>query len=199
MRGLNQEKLIKLQLDNNTYFDFDLESKYVLFYGSNRIGKTQISKAMKNYFEDNEMTVLLFDEDILQGMLLPEETNKKSFSVMPKNQEYSYYRRKRDEVAKFLDVKDNIKKLCGVNTKTRLSFLPKIADYISTNVYNNDSKKEIFYNDTIIKELITPSIEGIKNIKEILDSIRNGELSNFNNPVNIDNVIEIDIFNIQKK
>ena len=50
---------MRLYLDNNFEIILPNNSNYNIFYGPNKIGKTQISHSLKKYYENNNENVLL--------------------------------------------------------------------------------------------------------------------------------------------
>lgn len=69
-----------------------LKKKYNIFYGPNKIGKTQISYGLKKYYENLNENVLLFNDNILKDMIIQGTDDTNSFEVMPMIQEYSKYK-----------------------------------------------------------------------------------------------------------
>ena len=76
---------MNLQLENGNTINM-ISNKYNIFYGPHKIGKTQISKALKKYYENCDENVLLFDDNLLSNMSIQEFTNDNSFEIMPKVQ-----------------------------------------------------------------------------------------------------------------
>lgn len=175
-----------------------VEDRYNIFYGPNKIGKTQISKSLKKYYELKDENVLLFDENILSNMAIQEFNDDNSFEIMPKVQEYNKYKSIMETAKKELTVKRNIKDLCSVNTKKAFSDFEFISQYINDDVftYKGELDKTLFTKENL-KEIFKPSKTGLLNFFEIMDLLINDNITIV--PEKIKCMVNIEIYNLQKK
>ena len=95
---------MKLMLENGYEFNMPQEKKYNIFYGPNKIGKTQISYGLKKHYENLNENVLLFNDNILKDMIIQGTDDINSFEVMPMIQEYSKYKKEYENSKKSLSV-----------------------------------------------------------------------------------------------
>ena len=146
-----------LNLENGYTVNFDFKSNHNIFYGPNKIGKTQISKKLKEYYEQKSENVLLFSDNILNDMIIQENNDTNSFEVMPMAQEYNKYSKALEINKQNLIVKDNLKELCSINTKKAFTDFDRITKYINDNVYDNvDNSLFPYYEEEEIKEMLNP-------------------------------------------
>lgn len=160
---------MKLMLENGYEFNMPQEKKYNIFYGPNKIGKTQISYGLKKYYENLNENVLLFNDNILKDMIIQGTDDTNSFEVMPMIQEYSKYKKEYENSKKSLSVKDNIKKISSVNTKKAFADFEKISEYVSEDVYfyKGEIEKPNYTEDEI--KYLFKAKTGLYNFFEIVD------------------------------
>ena len=188
---------MNLQLENGNTVNM-VNNKYNIFYGPNKIGKTQISKALKKYYEDCDENVLLFDDDLLSNMSIQEFTDDNSFEIMPKVQEYNKYKNKNESSKKELAVKKNIKNICSTDTKKAFTDFGYISEFINDDVftYKGDFEDPL-YTEEEIKTLFKKPKTGLLNFFEIMDVlIKDGTVII---PEKIKGMVNIEIYNLQKK
>lgn len=184
-----------LLLDNGATISYDFNKK-TIFFGPNSIGKTQISKALKRYYEDNNLNVLLFDDNILNDMMTDKVNENNSFEIMPKVQEYNKYNNVLDELKNKLKFKEGVKKICGVDTKKAFASFENLSSYVDKDLYTyNGLIKDTFFNTDELKVLFKKPKTGLVNFFELIDDIIKKNISVL--PNNILNMAEIDIYNIQ--
>ena len=157
---------MNLQLENGNTVNM-VNNKYNIFYGPNKIGKTQVSKALKKYYEDCDENVLLFDDDLLSNMSIQEFTDDNSFEIMPKVQEYNKYKNKNESSKKELAVKKNIKNICSTDTKKAFTDFGYISEFINDDVftYKGDFEDPL-YTEEEIKTLFKKPKTGLFNFFE---------------------------------
>lgn len=188
---------MNLQLENGNTINM-ISNKYNIFYGPNKIGKTQISKALKKYYENCDENVLLFDDNLLSNMSIQEFTNDNSFEIMPKVQEYNKYKNKNENSKKELSVKKNIKSICSTDTKKAFTDFNYISEFINEDVftYKGDFENPL-YTEEEIKTLFKKPKTGLFNFFEIMDIlIKDGIIII---PEKIKNMVNIEVYNLQKK
>lgn len=188
---------MNLQLENGNTINM-VSNKYNIFYGPNKIGKTQISRALKKYYEASDENVLLFDDNLLSNMSIQEFTNDNSFEIMPKVQEYNKYKNKNESSKKELTVKKNIKSICSIDTKKAFTDFNYISEFINDDVftYRGDFEDPL-YTEEEIKTLFKKPKTGLLNFLEIMDIlIKDGTIII---PEKIKSMVNIEIYNLQKK
>lgn len=188
---------MNLQLENGNTINM-VSNKYNIFYGPNKIGKTQISRALKKYYEACDENVLLFDDNLLSNMSIQEFTNDNSFEIMPKVQEYNKYKNKNESSKKELTVKKNIKSICSTDTKKAFTDFNYISEFINDDVftYRGDFEDPL-YTEEEIKTLFKKPKTGLLNFFEIMDIlIEDGTIII---PEKIKSMVNIEIYNLQKK
>lgn len=186
---------MKLVLENGFEFEMPEEKKYNIFYGPNKIGKTQISIGLKKYYEKLNENVLLFNENIIRDMIIQDIDDNDSFEIMPRIQEYNKYKNEYEKSKKDLSVKENIKNICSKSTKTTFSDFKKISEYLSEDAY--------FYKGDILKPNYTEeelkylfkAKPGLYNFFEIVDSIINGNIKTI--PQDIKSLVSYEIYSLQ--
>lgn len=188
---------MNLQLENGNTINM-VSNKYNIFYGPNKIGKTQISRALKKYYEASDENVLLFDDNLLSNMSIQEFTNDNSFEIMPKVQEYNKYKNKNESSKKELTVKKNIKSICSIDTKKAFTDFNYISEFINDDVftYRGDFEDPL-YTEEEIKTLFKKPKTGLLNFFEIIDIlVKDGTIIV---PEKIKSMVNIEIYNLQKK
>lgn len=142
---------MKLMLENGYEINMPKEKKYNIYYGPNKIGKTQISYSLKKYYEEKNSNVLLFNDSILKNMIIQDSNDANSFEVMPMIQEYNKYKKEFDDTKKNLSIKENLKDLCSTNTKKAFADFEKISQYINddTFFYKGEIEKSIYTEDEL--------------------------------------------------
>ena len=180
---------MNLQLENGNTINM-VSNKYNIFYGPNKIGKTQISKALKKYYENCDENVLLFDDNLLSNMSIQEFTNDNSFEIMPEVQEYNKYKNKNENSKKELTVKKNIKSICSTDTKKAFTDFNYISEFINEDVftYKRDFEDPLYTEEEIKTLFKKPKIMDIL-IKDGIVII----------PEKIKNMVNIEVYNLQKK
>lgn len=188
---------MNLQLENGNTINM-VSNKYNIFYGPNKIGKTQISKALKKYYENCDENVLLFDDNLLSNMSIQEFTNDNSFEIMPKVQEYNKYKNKNENSKKELTVKKNIKSICSTDTKKAFTDFNYISEFINEDVftYKGDFEDPL-YTEEEIKTLFKKPKTGLFNFFEIMDILIKDGIVII--PEKIKNMVNIEVYNLQKK
>lgn len=188
---------MQLYLDNNFEIILPNNSNYNIFYGPNKIGKTQISHSLKKYYENNDENVLLFDDKIISNMVIQNNDDVNSFEIMPMIQEYTKYSSELKNDKDKLAIKDNLKKICGTNTKKSFSEFSILSQYLNDDVYEYDDKvSSVIYNDEQLKTLFKPKGD-IKNFFEIIDDLINLNIKIV--PDDIKNMVDYDVYSIQSK
>lgn len=188
---------MNLQLENGNTINM-VSNKYNIFYGPNKIGKTQISKALKKYYEDCDENVLLFDDNLLSNMSIQEFTNDNSFEIMPKVQEYNKYKNKNESSKKELAVKKNIKSLCSTDTKKAFTDFNYISEFINDDVFTyKGDLEDPLYAEEEIKTLFKKPKTGLLNFFEIMNNLIKDRIVII--PEKIKSMINIEIYNLQKK
>lgn len=187
---------MKLELDNGNEFEM-VESKYNIFYGPNKIGKTQISKALKKYFESLNENVLLFDENIVSNMIIQESFSENSFEIMPRIQEYNKYKTQMDSLKDKLEIKKNLKSICTIDTKKGFANFEIISKYIDENIFSyTEEIKNSIYTTEEISILFKKPKKGLLNFFEIIDNLISDNINIV--PEDIKTMVNIDVYNIQK-
>lgn len=188
---------MNLQLENGNTINM-VSNKYNIFYGPNKIGKTQISKALKKYYENCDENVLLFDDNLLSNMSIQEFTNDNSFEIMPEVQEYNKYKNKNENSKKELTVKKNIKSICSTDTKKAFTDFNYISEFINEDVftYKRDFEDPL-YTEEEIKTLFKKPKTGLFNFFEIMDILIKDGIVII--PEKIKNMVNIEVYNLQKK
>lgn len=97
-----------LNLENGYIINLPSDKKYNIFYGPNKIGKTQISFSMKDYYEKAGEKILLFNDNILSDMVIQNNDDINSFEVMPMAQEYNKYHSEMQKNKEKLSIKNNL-------------------------------------------------------------------------------------------
>lgn len=188
---------MRLLLENGNQIDM-INNDYNIFYGPNKIGKTQISKALKKHYEGVNESVLLFDENILSDMIIQDTSDVNSFEIMPKVQEYNKNKTIMDNASKDLSIKKNIKSLCTVDTKKAFANFKILSNYIDEGVFLfKDEIQENIYSPEEIKLLFKKPKTGLLNFFDIMGEIIKSNLIIL--PDSIKDMINIDVYNIQKE
>ena len=188
---------MNLQLENGNTINM-VSNKYNIFYGPNKIGKTQISRALKKYYETSDENVLLFDDNLLSNMSIQEFTNDNSFEIMPKVQEYNKYKNKNESSKKELTVKRNIKSICSTDTKKAFTDFNYISEFINNDVFTyRGDFEEPLYTEEEIKTLFKKPKTGLLNFFEIMDILVKDGIIII--PEKIKSMVNIEIYNLQKK
>lgn len=112
-----------LNLENGYTVNLPSDKKYNIYYGPNKIGKTQISFSIKKYYEKMGEKILLFNDNILSDMVIQNNDDINSFEVMPMAQEFNKYYGDMEKSKEMLSIKDNLKDLCLVNFKFCFYFI----------------------------------------------------------------------------
>ncbi len=188
---------MNLQLENSYEITLPNNSNYNIFYGPNKIGKTQISFALKKHFESIDENVLLFDDKIISNMVIQTIDDENSFEIMPMIQEYTKASSELNSSKEKIAIKDNLKKICGTNTKKSFNEFPVISQYLNDDVYEYDEKiSETIYSDEQLKTLFKPKGD-IKNFFEIIDDLINYNLKII--PDEIKNMVDYNVYSIQSR
>lgn len=188
---------MNLQLENSYEITLPNNSNYNIFYGPNKIGKTQISFALKKHFESIDENVLLFDDKIISNMVIQTINDENSFEIMPMIQEYTKASSELNSSKEKIAIKDNLKKICGTNTKKSFNEFPVISQYLNDDVYEYDDKiSETIYSDEQLKTLFKPKGD-IKNFFEIIDDLINYNLKII--PDEIKNMVDYNVYSIQSR
>lgn len=138
---------MNLNLENGYTVILPSKGKHNIYYGPNKIGKTQISRSMKKYYEEISEKVLLFNENILSDMIIQSSEDINSFEIMPMAQEYNKYYNNMQKSKEKLSMKNSLKDLCLVNTKKAFQGFEKISEYINddnTYSYNGDDLSPVY-------------------------------------------------------
>lgn len=188
---------MKLLLENGYEIEMPQNSKYNIFYGPNKIGKTQISYGLKNYYELQGENVLLFNDNIINNMIIQESNDINQFEMMPRIQEYSKHKKEFEKSQEKLNVKENLKKVCSVNTKKAFADFENISNYITDDAffYKGEITKGNFQEDEI-KELFK-SKSGLYNFFEIIEVLKKGNIQIV--AENIKKLVEYEIYSLQSK
>lgn len=186
-----------LNLENGYIVNLPSDKKYNIFYGPNKIGKTQISFSMKDYYEKAGEKILLFNDNILSDMVIQNNDDINSFEVMPMAQEYNKYHSEMQKIKEKLSIKNNLKELCLVNTKKAFQGFEKISEYINddTFVYDGDDLSPLYLEEDI-KNMYKPKNVDL-NIFEIIDKLNKDNIRII--PENIKKVVDYEVYSIQKK
>ena len=186
-----------LNLENGYIVNLPSDKKYNIFYGPNKIGKTQISFSMKDYYEKAGEKILLFNDNILSDMVIQNNDDINSFEVMPMAQEYNKYHSEMQKNKEKLSIKNNLKELCLVNTKKAFQGFEKISEYINddTFVYDGDDLSPLYLEEDI-KNMYKPKAVDL-NIFEIIDKLNKDNIRII--PENIKKVVDYDVYSIQKR
>ena len=186
-----------LNLENGYIVNLPSDKKYNIFYGPNKIGKTQISFSMKDYYEKSGEKILLFNDNILSDMVIQNNDDINSFEVMPMAQEYNKYHSEMRKNKEKLSIKNNLKELCLVNTKKAFQGFEKISEYINddTFVYDGDDLSPLYLEEDI-KNMYKPK-DVYLNIFEIIDKLNKDNIRII--PENIKKVVDYDVYSIQKR
>ena len=186
---------MKLMLENGYEFNKPQEKKYSIFYGPNKIGKTQISYGLKKYYENLNENVLLFNDNILKDMIIQGTDDINSFEVMPMIQEYNKYKNEYENSKKSLSVKDNIKKISSVNTKKAFADFERISEYVNEDAYFYKGKIEkTNYSEDEIRYLFKAKT-GLYNFFEIVDILSKGNIKLIE--ANIKTLVSYEIYSLQ--
>ena len=186
-----------LNLENGYIINLPSDKKYNIFYGPNKIGKTQISFSMKDYYEKAGEKILLFNDNILSDMVIQNNDDINSFEVMPMAQEYNKYHSEMQKNKEKLSIKNNLKELCLVNTKKAFQGFEKISEYINddTFVYDGDDLSPLYLEEDI-KNMYKPKVADL-NIFEIIEKLNKDNIRII--PENIKKVVDYDVYSIQKR
>lgn len=186
-----------LNLENGYIVNLPSDKKYNIFYGPNKIGKTQISFSMKAYYEKAGEKILLFNDNILSDMVIQNNDDINSFEVMPMAQEYNKYHSEMQKNKEKLSIKNNLKELCLVNTKKAFQRFEKISEYINndTFVYDGDDLVPLYLEEDI-KNMYKPKDVDL-NIFEIIDKLNKDNIRII--PENIKKVVDYEVYSIQKR
>lgn len=186
-----------LSLENGYSITLPLNSNYNIFYGPNKIGKTQIALSIKKYYENNGENILLFDDDILSNMIIQNNNDINSFEIMPMAQEYNKYSKELDKYKDKLSIKNNLKDLCLINTKKAFLGFERISSYINDEAYTyNDIDLIPIYKEEIIKDMFKPKTNSL-NIFDIIDRLKKNNIRIL--PESINNIVSYDIYSVQEK
>lgn len=189
---------MELKLNNGFRCIIDERKKYNIYYGPNKIGKTQISLALKKHFEDLKENVLLFDENIMTKMIIQQNDDKNSFEIMPRIQEYNFYLNNINRSKEKLQVKEYLKKICSVNTKKAFVDFPSLTSYIDENVYTNEvEEKEMVYEENELGVLFKNTNKDGLNFLEIIDELTKSEFKV--SPKNLKELVKYNIYQIQNE
>jgi hypothetical protein len=190
----------KLTCGNGFYFNFDETKKFRLFFGSNAIGKTQASRALKKFLEDQGSDVLFFDSDIQSSMLIGNPKDENAFSICPNGQKITFesneIRRLEDKMA----FKDTAKKTFGSATGTAYAGLPAMTAGVKENLLPSNIASAI---QTVpveeLRLLITPKSKNINNFPKLLDAIENDDNFFIPDEVNISTAKSQSVREVQEK
>lgn len=189
---------MELKLNNGFRCVVDETKKYNIYYGPNKIGKTQISLALKEYFENLKENVLLFDENIMTNMIVQQNDDKNSFEIMPRIQEYNFHLNNINKAKEKLQVKENLKKICSVNTKKAFVDFPSLTSYIDEDVYTNEvEEKKMVYEENELSMLFKNINKDGFNFFEIIDELTKSEFKV--SPDNLKELVKYSIYQIQNE
>lgn len=186
-----------LNLKNGYTVNLPFEKKYNIFYGPNRIGKTQISLALKDYYENIGEKILLFNDNILSDMIIQNTEDLNSFEVMPMAQEYNKYISEMEKSKTKLSIKNNLKDICLVNTKKAFQEFERISEYINddTFVYDADDLSPLYLEEDIKNMFKAKDVD--LNIFEIIGKLRKDNIRII--PENIKKLVDYEVYSIQKR
>lgn len=186
-----------LNLQNGYTVNLPSEKNYNIFYGPNKIGKTQISFSMKDYYEKTGEKILLFNDNILNDMIIQKNDDVNSFEVMPMAQEYNKYHSEMEKYKMKLSIKNNLKELCLVNTKTAFKGFERISEYINddTFVYDGDDLLPL-YSEEDIKKMYKPKDADL-NMFKIIDKLNKDNIRMI--PEKVKKVVDYDVYSVQKR
>ena len=186
-----------LNLENGYTVNLPSKNKYNIFYGPNKIGKTQISFSIKKHYEKTGEKILLFNDNILSDMIIQSNEDINSFEVMPMAQEYNKYYSEMQKNKEKLSIKNKLKDLCLVNTKKAFQGFEKISEYINKDAFTYDDVDLLpIYNEDDIKNMYKPKNVNL-NIFEIIDKLNKENIRII--PDNVRKVADYDVYSIQKR
>ena len=186
-----------LNLENGYTVNLPSKNKYNIFYGPNKIGKTQISFSIKKHYEKIGEKILLFNDNILSDMIIQSNEDINSFEVMPMAQEYNKYYSEMQKNKEKLSIKNKLKDLCLVNTKKAFQGFEKISEYINDDAFTYDDVDLLpIYNEDDIKNMYKPKNVNL-NIFEIIDKLNKENIRII--PDNVRKVADYDVYSIQKR
>lgn len=186
-----------LNLENGYTVNLPSKNKYNIFYGPNKIGKTQISFSIKKHYEEIGEKILLFNDNILSDMIIQSNEDINSFEVMPMAQEYNKYYSEMQKNKEKLSIKNKLKDLCLVNTKKAFQGFEKISEYINDDAFTYDDVDLLpIYNEDDIKNMYKPKNVNL-NIFEIIDKLNKENIRII--PDNVRKVADYDVYSIQKR
>jgi hypothetical protein len=189
---------MELKLNNGFRCVVDETKKCNIYYGPNKIGKTQISLALKVYFENLKENVLLFDENIMTNMIVQQNDDKNSFEIMPRIQEYNFHLNNINKAKEKLQVKENLKKICSVNTKKAFVDFPSLTNYIDEDVYTNEvEEKKMVYEENELSMLFKNINKDGFNFFQIIDELTKSEFKV--SPDNLKELVKYSIYQIQNE
>ena len=186
-----------LNLENGYTVNLPSDNKYNIFYGPNKIGKTQISFSMKKYYEKIGEKILLFNDNILSDMVIQNNDDINSFEVMPMAQEFNKYYGDMEKSKERLSIKDNLKELCLVNTKKVFQEFEKISEFINEDAFTYDGADlSSVYSEDDIKNMCKPQNIDL-NIFEIINKLNKDNIRII--PENVKKIVDYDVYSIQKR
>ena len=186
-----------LNLENGYTVNLPSKNKYNIFYGPNKIGKTQISFSIKKHYEKIGEKILLFNDNILSDMIIQSNEDINSFEVMPMAQEYNKYYSEMQKNKEKLSIKNKLKDLCLVKTKKAFQGFEKISEYINDAAFTYDDVDLLpIYNEDDINNMYKPKNVNL-NIFEIIDKLNKENIRII--PDNVRKVADYDVYSIQKR
>ena len=188
---------MNLKLENGYYVNLPVRNKHNIFFGPNKIGKTQISLSLKKHYETLGEKILLFNDNILNDMVIEDKGDINSFEIMPLAQEFNKYNTEVNKYKEKLSIKNELKKLCLVNTKTAFQGFNRITNYLNEDVFSYDGDvNSPKYNENDLQNMYKPK-EIELNIFKIIEKIKKDNVRIL--PDNIMELTDYDIYKIQKR
>jgi len=188
---------VNLKLENGYYVNLPVRNKHNIFFGPNKIGKTQISLSLKKHYETLGEKILLFNDNILNDMVIEDKGDINSFEIMPLAQEFNKYNTEVNKYKEKLSIKNELKKLCLVNTKTAFQGFNRITNYLNEDVFSYDGDvNSPKYNENDLQNMYKPK-EIELNIFKIIEKIKKDNVRIL--PDNIMELTDYDIYKIQKR
>ena len=188
---------MNLKLENGYYVNLPVRNKHNIFFGPNKIGKTQISLSLKKHYETVGEKILLFNDNILNDMVIENKGDINSFEIMPLAQEFNKYNTEVNKYKEKLSIKNELKKLCLVNTKTAFQGFNRVTNYLNEDVFSYDGDVNFSkYNENDLQNMYKPK-EIELNIFKIIEKIKKDNVRII--PDNIMKLTDYDIYKIQKR
>lgn len=165
-----------LTCENGFLFNFDESQRFRLFFGSNAVGKTQASQALKKWFEDQGKDVLYFNSDVQSSMLIGNPKDENAFSICPNAQKIAIENDEINRLETKMAFKDAAKKTFGSSVGTTYSNLLGMSGGVKDNLLPTNLftvVQTVPTND--LRLLITPKNREILNFPKLLDAIEDDD------------------------